>query len=203
MTFGVPTTRGRPRSDAAERAIIDAALDLLAEGHGASAVTISELARRASVGKDTVYRRWRTKDDLLLDALSSLHGPPDAHADGPIRELLIARLAELIGRLHDERNQRIYRSLLTASGEHPALRERFYAEVIAPRREATQAIIRAAVRRGELRADVDPGLLGALLFSPVLAETFEGRPRRPLRGAPRTVATRLVDAVLEGALPRP
>jgi AcrR family transcriptional regulator len=203
MTFGVPTRRGRPRSDAAERAIIDAALDLLAEGHGASAVTISELARRASVGKDTVYRRWRTKDDLLLDALSSLHGPPDAHAEGPIRELLIARLAELIARLHDERNQRIYRSLLTASGEHPALRERFYAEVIAPRREATQAIIRAAVRRGELRADVDPGLLGALLFSPVLAETFEGRPRRPLRGAPRTVATRLVDAVLEGAVPRP
>jgi hypothetical protein len=81
------------------------------------------------------------------------------------------------------------------------LRERFYAEVIEPRREATRAVIRAAAGRGELRDDVDPGLLGALLFSPVLAETLEGRPRRPLRGAPRVVATRIVDAVLRGALP--
>jgi len=201
MTLVSPPRRGRPRSDAAERAIVDAALDLMAEGHGASAITISELARRAGVGKDTVYRRWRTKDDLLLHALGSMHGAPDRHADGPIREVLIARLAELIERLHDDRGQRIYRSLLTACGGHPALRERFYAEVIEPRREATRAVIAAAAQRGELRADVDPGLLGALLFSPVLAETLEGRARRPLRGAPRTVATRLVDAVLEGALP--
>ena len=201
MSVAPPARRGRPRSGASERAIIDAALELMAEGHGASAVTISELARRAGVGKDTLYRRWRTKDDLLVEALGSLHGPPDGHADGPIREVLIARLSELIELLHDQRNQRIYRSLLTACGGHPVLRERFYAEVIEPRREATRAVLRAAVARGELRADADPGLLGALLFSPVLAETLEGRPRAPLRGAPRAVATRLVDAVLRGALP--
>ena len=201
MSLAPASKRGRPRSDAAERAIVEAALDLMAEGHGASAITITELARRAGVGKDTLYRRWRTKDDLLLGALGSLYGRPDALADGPIREVLIERLAELIERLHDVRNQRIYRSLLTSCGGHPALRERFYAEVIEPRREATRAVIRAAVERGELRADADPGLLGMLLFSPVLAETLEGRPRRPLRGAPRAVATRLVDAVLRGALP--
>jgi AcrR family transcriptional regulator len=201
MSAASTVRRGRPRSDASERAIVEAALDMMAEGHGASAITISELSRRAGVGKDTLYRRWRTKDDLLLHALGSLYGPPDPHADGPIREVLIDRVAELIARMHDERNKRIYRSLLTASGGHPALRERFYAEVIEPRRDATRAVIAAAARRGELRADTDAGLLGALLFSPVLAETLEGRPRRPLRGAPRAVAMRLVDAVLVGALP--
>jgi len=203
MSLAPPPRRGRPRSDAAERAIVDAALDLLAEGLGASAITVSEIARRAGVGKDTVYRRWRSKDDLLLDALSSLHRPLGAGAEGPIREVLIDRLAELIARMHDERNQRIFRSVLTACGAHPVLRERFYAEVIEPRRELTAAVIREAIVRGELRADVDPSVLGAMLFSPVLAETLEGRRRRALRGAPRAVATRLVDAALRGALPAP
>ena len=193
--------RGRPRSDASERAIVEAAVELMAEGQGPAAITMSELARRAGVGKDTLYRRWRNEDDLLVDALGSLYGPPGAHLDGPIREVLIARLAELIARLHDDRHRRIYRSLLTDCAGHPALRERFYAEVIEPRREATRAVIEAAARRGELRADVDAALLGALLFAPVLADTLEGRPRRPLRGAPKAVATRIVEAVLRGALP--
>jgi AcrR family transcriptional regulator len=203
MTAPTGSRRGRPRSDVAEGAIIGAALDLLAEGVGPSEITIAEVARRAAVGKDTVYRRWRSKDDLLVSALRSLYGSPDSHREGPIREVLIARLAELIERMHDPRNQRVYESVLTGCGAHPLLRERFYAEVIDPRREATFQVIRSAIDRGELRADADPGLLGMLLFSPILAETFEGRPRPPLRGAPRAVAARLVDAALTGALPPP
>lgn len=201
MTVQRQTRRGRPRSDAAEHAIIEAALELMAEGRGPSEITIAQLASRAGVGRDTVYRRWRSKDDLFVDALGSLYAPLEDQPDGPIRELLIGRLTALIERLHDQRNQRIYQSLLTGCGAHPLLRERFYAEVIEPRREATRSVIRAAAERGELRADVDAGLIGMLLFSPILAETFEGRPRPPLRGAPRAVASRLVDAVLAAALP--
>ena len=199
--MSVPATRrrGRPRSDASERAIVEAALELLAGGLGAQQVTITEIARRAGVGKDTIYRRWSCKDDLLLDALATLPGPLSEHADGPIREVLVARLEELIARMHDERNERIYRSVFGGSAR---LRERFFAELIEPRRAATCEIIAAAVRRGELRADTDPALLGALLWSPVLAETLEGRPRPALRGAPRAVATRLVDAALRGARPQ-
>ena len=197
MTAALPARRGRPRSEASERAILEAALELMAAG--SRPVTITEIARRAGVGKDTVYRRWRSKDDLLLDALATLPGPLGEHADGPIREVLIARLTELIERMHDERNQRIYRSVLGGSA---SLRERFFAELIERRRAATCAVIAAAVRRGELRADTDAALLGALLFSPVLAEMLEGRSRPVLRGAPQAVATRLVDAALHGARPR-
>lgn len=197
MSIAPGARRGRPRSGASERAILEAALELLALG--ARPVTITEIARRAGVGKDTVYRRWRSKDDLLLDALATLPGPLGEPADGPIREVLVARLSELVERVHDDRNQRIYRSVL---GGSPNLRERFFAEVIEPRRAATCAVIAAAVRRGELRADTDAALLGALLFSPVLAELLEGRPRPPLRGAPRTVASAIVDAALRGARPQ-
>ena len=197
MSVVPATRRGRPRSEASERAILDAALELMAVG--SRPVTITEIARRAGVGKDTVYRRWRSKDDLLLDALATLPGPLGEYADGPIRDVLIARLTELIERMHDDRNQRIYRSVL---GGSTSLRERFFAELIERRRAATCAVIAAAVRRGELRADTDAALLGALLFSPVLAETLEGRPRPALRGAPQAVATRLVDAALRGARPQ-
>ena len=129
MSIAPGARRGRPRSGASERAILEAALELLALG--ARPVTITEIARRAGVGKDTVYRRWRSKDDLLLDALATLPGPLGEPADGPIREVLVARLSELVERVHDDRNQRIYRSVL---GGSPNLRERFFAEVIEPRR---------------------------------------------------------------------
>ena len=153
MNVAPAARRGRPRSDASERAILDAALELMAAG--SRPVTITEIARRAGVGKDTVYRRWRSKDDLLLDALATLPGPLGEHADGPIREVLIARLTELIERMHDDRNQRIYRSVLGGSS---SLRERFFAELIERRRAATLrrdrggGAARRAARRHRRRA---------------------------------------------------
>src|SRR6478752_4034025 len=65
---------GRPRSERADRAIIDAALSLFAE-HGVEGLCIEEVAARAGVGKATIYRRWPGKEDLLLDALAALKTP--------------------------------------------------------------------------------------------------------------------------------
>ena len=65
---------GRPRSERADRAIIDAALSLFAE-RGVEGLCIEEVAARAGVGKATIYRRWPGKEDLLLDALAALKTP--------------------------------------------------------------------------------------------------------------------------------
>ena len=73
-----PAVPGRPRSEEADRAIIDAALDLFAES-GAGGLCIEAVAARAGVGKSTIYRRWPGKEDLLVDALATLKSPlPDA-----------------------------------------------------------------------------------------------------------------------------
>src|SRR5690349_25172745 len=59
--------RGRPRSQEADRAILTATVELLAE-RGLAAMSIEEVAARAGVGKTTIYRRWPSKGLLALDA---------------------------------------------------------------------------------------------------------------------------------------
>src|SRR5918911_454834 len=66
---------GRPRSARADEAIIDAVLDLLAEGPAAESMSIESIAARAGVGKATIYRRWPNKEALVVDAVTALKGP--------------------------------------------------------------------------------------------------------------------------------
>ena len=71
---GRPRRPGRPRSERADRAIIEAALSLFAES-APEGLCIEQVAARAGVGKATIYRRWPGKEDLLLDALAALKTP--------------------------------------------------------------------------------------------------------------------------------
>ena len=197
MNVAPAARRGRPRSEASERAILDAALELMAAG--SRPVTITEIARRAGVGKDTVYRRWRSKDDLLLDALATLPGSA-RRARRRADPRGADRPPDRADRAHARRSQ----------PAHLPFRARRQLE---PSRALLRRADRAAAR-GDLRRDRGGGAArraarrhrrrpaGPLLFSPVLAETLEGRSRPALRGAPRAVATRLVDAALRGARPQ-
>ena len=65
----IPTQRGRPRSDESRQAILRAALDLVAEV-GYRDMSVGAIAARAGTGKQTIYRWWRGKADVVLDALT-------------------------------------------------------------------------------------------------------------------------------------
>src|SRR4051794_23051797 len=69
-TAGDSPRRGRPRDARCDHAILQATLDLLAEG-GAGSLSIDGVAARAGAGKATIYRRWTSKEALLLEALST------------------------------------------------------------------------------------------------------------------------------------
>ena len=75
---------GRPRSEQADQAIIDAALSLFAES-GPEGLCIERVAARAGVGKATIYRRWPGKEDLLLDAIAALKAPMPLRRPAPRR----------------------------------------------------------------------------------------------------------------------
>lgn len=65
------TKRGRPRDPSRDRAILDAARKVIAL-HGYTGATMEQIARRAGVGKDTLYRRWPSKDQLVIDLVASV-----------------------------------------------------------------------------------------------------------------------------------
>lgn len=72
---------GRPRSAAAERAILDAVIALLEAGEPLAGLSIERIARTAKVGKATIYRRWHGKEELFLDVLRDME-PPDPVVSG-------------------------------------------------------------------------------------------------------------------------
>jgi len=80
---------GRPRSEQAEQAIIEATLDLFAE-RGFEGVCVEAVAARAGVGKATIYRRWPNKEELLLAAFGSLKSPFPEPKGVSVREDLLA-----------------------------------------------------------------------------------------------------------------
>jgi AcrR family transcriptional regulator len=187
--------RGRPRSQASEEAILAATLDLLADGCGPSTVSINAIAKRARTGKDTIYRRWPCKEDLLLDALASQQQTIDIPTDGRVRDGLIAALASLIERFQDERNRRILRGLYGAGDEFPKLRRRYQQEVLEERREKVRALVRAGIARGELTSHGDPTQAALMPFAAVVMNALEDT---PIPGDPRRAAATMVDAVLHG-----
>src|SRR5580704_5442851 len=75
---------GRPRSEQAEQAIIDAALELFGE-RGVEGVCVEAVAARAGVGKATIYRRWPSKEELLIAALGTTRAPLDDPDTGNVR----------------------------------------------------------------------------------------------------------------------
>ncbi|WP_034086860.1 TetR/AcrR family transcriptional regulator [Streptacidiphilus albus] len=188
-------TRGRPRSADSEHAILRAALDLLDEGTDLGAISINAIAARAGVGKNTIYRRWPNKDALLVDAVASLNPAlPDPDRES-VRENLILLLSVLVTRLQDTRATSILNGMMAAGREYPQLRERYYADVVEPRREVTRRVIRAGLASGELRSGLDADSIAYLLTASLICRSIEGV---AIEGAPEDVAARIVDVVLFG-----
>ena len=115
--------------------------------------------------------------------------------EGSVRDGLIAPLADLIERMQDERTRRILRSIHSAADEFPKLNQRYYEQVINPRRERVRALVRAGVERGEISGDGDPYQAAMMPFASVLINALEDT---PVTGDPHRTAERMVDVVLHG-----
>src|SRR3954454_12876755 len=84
---------GRPRNAQADRAIIQAVLDLLSAGQSADALSIEAVAAKAGVGKATIYRRWANKEALLVDAVATMKGPLPVPLGESVRDDLVMLVA--------------------------------------------------------------------------------------------------------------
>ncbi len=149
-----PSRGGRPRDPSRDGVIRAAILRLLAEvGYGA--LTMDAVAAEAGVGKATIYRRWRTKQDLVVDTISDINRaiatPPDTGSvEGDVRALM-----DLVVTTVQSPAGSAIRSLLPAMQYQPALVEAFRAGQLAVWRGAFGEIWARAEARGEIRPGLD------------------------------------------------
>ncbi|MFF8434867.1 TetR/AcrR family transcriptional regulator C-terminal ligand-binding domain-containing protein [Streptomyces bacillaris] len=190
--------RGRPRSAAAERAILDAVIALLEAGEPLAGLSIERIARTAGVGKATIYRRWSGKEELFVDVVRDMEpvDPPLSGTEG-LADLRIL-LESLRTRGLAQRSSALLHNIFAQMKSHPKLWDEYFGTVIAPRRAAMLAAVRRAVAAGELRDDLDVELIDDLFVGPVLVRTVH-RPEAPL---PDDLVDRLMTALLQGLAPR-
>jgi AcrR family transcriptional regulator len=163
-----PRRPGRPRSEQADQAIIEAALEVFAEC-GPDRLGIEQVAARAGVGKATIYRRWPGKEELLLDAIGALRTPLPQPQGRSVRADLAAVVEALCQEATDPRRARQF-ALLHGDGlRYPRLLARYNQVVMEPRRELIRTVLRRGVATGELREDTDIESATFLLSGAVLA----------------------------------
>ena len=137
---------GRPRSEQAEQAIIEA----------------------------TLYRRWPNKEELLLAAFGSLKSPFPEPEGVSVRDDLLAMVEVMCADKADPRKSRRYALLLGEGDKYPRLMARYKETIIQPRREAMRAVIRRGVETGELRPDTDVEIAMLTLTGAIMAQEKDG-----------------------------
>ena len=189
---------GRPRSDKAEEAILDAVLTLFSEGATYDSLSMEMIASAAGVGKATIYRRWPNKEALVIGAIGLRLHPdvPEAPPGVSVREDLLHLLELMRNHLQDQCTGPAYNVLAQLTLSNPKVSRRYHDQVIEPRREMFRVVLRRGIASGELRPDLDVDRTVLMLTSPVLTAA---RHHVPESGAiDREFCAGVVDYLLGG-----
>ncbi|MEU6139130.1 TetR/AcrR family transcriptional regulator [Streptomyces sp. NPDC047081] len=197
---GVPA-RGRPRSEAVERAVIEGVMKLLEDGVPLAELSIERIARTAGVGKATIYRRWSGKEELFVDVVRAAE-PPDPVLPGTsMRDDLVAMLEQLRQRGVMTRTSVLLHNVFAQMKSSPKVWAAYHASVVGPRRRLQIEILRRGQQNGELREDVDVELMNDLIVGPMLVRSVM-RPHPDIESdLSEGLSERIVDTLLEGLRP--
>jgi AcrR family transcriptional regulator len=187
-----PRSIGRPRDERADRAILAATLELMAE-NGADGLRMDEVASRADVGKATIYRRYRSKDELITAAVAGLVSEIHVPDTGRTRADLMALMQSAVEVYRGSVEAAVMPSLVEAMSRDAELARLVRKGFLARRRAALRAVLDRGIERGDLRGDLDVELaldvLGGPLFyrllitgGPIDEQLAEGVVELILRG---------------------
>ncbi|MEU8577772.1 TetR/AcrR family transcriptional regulator [Streptomyces asoensis] len=156
MQIRTPACRpGRPRSAAADTAILAATREALVE-LGWSKLTLGDVATRAGVAKTTLYRRWAGKNELVVDAVAELFGElelPDRGSLAADIEGVVLQFAAILARPEAKSG---LMAAVAESTRDDALRERIRASIVDPQKDLVLEGRARAQARGELPPQTDP-----------------------------------------------
>jgi AcrR family transcriptional regulator len=188
----------RPRSAESHAAILQAALELVVDG-GLRGTSIEGIAARAGVGKATIYRRWKTKEELFTEALRmvafALPDPDTGSLHGDVEAITAFNLQ------HTPRKAALLMPrLMIEAADDPVLFAVMREVLVDPRRAILGAVLERAVARGELREGLDLEDVIDMLIGPLIYEIL-------ITGADmQTISTlpgRILDMALEGIAATP
>lgn len=189
---------GRPRSEAADRAILAATVTLLARD-GYQSLRMSDVARTAGVGKPTLYRRYANKPDLVAAAIVALTATPQPEPDLPAdtRTALLSLVRSTARALATPGGMTILGSLLAQEQRDPELIEAFRTRVFEPRHAVVTDVLLRGIAAGEVDRSTSVPIVIDVLFGALLA--------RAVLGEPVTEAwlEEVVDLAMRGMAPGP
>jgi AcrR family transcriptional regulator len=191
-----PTRPGRPRSERARLAILEAAADLLLEG-GLAATTIERVATRAGVSKVTIYKWWPTRGAVAIDSYFHRYRQTISFDDtGDLARDLSRQVLTLIDAFRGRAGE-VMAELIGQAQSDPDLAETLRTKWIDPRRQASSALVQRAIDRGEIDPGTDVQVLLDQIYGPIYF-------RLTLRHQPldRALAATLVHRALDGVRPR-
>lgn len=168
---------GRKRDHTRDPEILDAALDVLAES-GYERMTIDMVATRAKAGKATLYRRWASKAELVIDAVACMKNAgidlanlPDT---GTLRGDLLASIKP--PSIEDgDRKIHVMAGLMSMISCDPGLWDAVQSAIVEPRASANRLLLQRAIDRGEIPADCDTEKLSLLVTSMAMYRTMVQR----------------------------
>jgi AcrR family transcriptional regulator len=157
-------SRGRPRAADVDSALKAATLRLV-RARGYAGVSIAAIASEANVARQTLYNRWNTKADLVLDAVFEETGryaaaPPDDPGKS-CKSQIESFLVQVFAHLTEDGAP--LRALIAAAQEDGAFREAFRERFVKPREQMLTDLLRRAQERGEIAQSRDPDLLSAFI----------------------------------------
>jgi AcrR family transcriptional regulator len=189
--------RGRPREARTDRAIVSATLELIAD-RGVDGFRMEDVAARAGVGKAAIYRRYASKDELVVAVVAALVSEIELPDTGTTREDLLALMRDAVAVYRDPIHAGVMPSLVGAMRQRPELARAVRDGFLAARRDALRAVLERGVARGDLRADLDFELARDVLGGPLFYRLL-------ITGGPldERLVEGVADLILRGFAPPP
>ena len=178
----------RPRSERAHEAVLKAALTLIGE-RGIALTSVDSIADLSHVSKATIYKHWRTKDALCLEAITRVTaGLPSFDSGNPHADLI--ELVRYVGRARKPKGGlgKIWPRIVSHAMTNMAFARAMRAQFDAPRRAELTRILNQAAECGQLRRGIDIDLAMDMLFGPMMHRHFASAPM------PADMAERVVEA---------
>jgi AcrR family transcriptional regulator len=186
--------KGRPRSAQIETLIRDAVLDLVSGGHTLSALSLVSIARTAGISRNSIYRRWGSKEELFADVVRSMKHEWSVPESQSAREN-IGALTETYQRDAGQSDRRMEEAIEAERQNFPDLYDQLVADVRAPFDHAMKLAVRRGKETREIRGDVDEYLLCNVLRELVHRGISSNLPER---AESASMSRRTIDLIFDG-----